>query len=400
MRGLWGRLVDGWRRAPWWAQVGIIWGASRAWVLLLTFLIYPFQSSCPFPNPVEPGFFGFITNWDSTWYQRIHDSGYPVTLPRDADGVVQQNPWAFLPVYPAVVRLVTSIPGLSWQIAAPAVALIASLGFAIVIYRLFRSEADHSTALAAVAFVVFAPAAPVLQYGYAESLALFLVAVVLYLVVTKRYAAAIPFVLLADLTRPVGAPLALMCLIVAGIIGYRHLRGRAEVAPSALVGLGALSAVAILGAVLWPAVVAVVTGVPDAYFLTEGAWQIDGSQLQHNVFLTSMTVAYGPVLGLVMAATLIILLGAFMLLASVRGVGIVMWAWTGSWLGYQLLMNGMGRADLRLLLAAFPLALVAASVVGRRWGRVLVTVVLALLQIGWIWVGWRCGGPSAPQMTP
>lgn len=380
--------------------MGIIWGASRAWALLLTFLIYPSQDTCPFSNPVQPGFFGFITNWDSTWYQTIHDTGYPVTLPRNADGVVQQNPWAFLPVYPAVVRMVTSIPGVSWQIAAPTVALIASLGFAVVIYRLFRTEADHSTSLAAVAFVVFAPAAPVLQYGYAESLALFFVAVVLYLVVNRRYMTAVPFVLLADLTRPVGAPLALMCLIVAGVTGYRHVRGRDAAAPSAMLGLGALSVVAITGAVLWPAVAAVVTGVPDAYFLTEGAWQTDGSQLQHNVFLMAMTVAYGPVLGLVMAATLVILLGAFMLLTSVRRIGIVMWAWTGSWLGYQLLMNGIGRADLRLLLAAFPLALVAATVIGRAWGRALVAVVLALLQIGWIWIGWRCVGEGSAQMTP
>lgn len=400
MRAVAGRLIDTWRQAPWWAQVGIVWGVSRVWVLVLTLFIYPYQDSCPFTNPVQPGFLGFITNWDSTWYQKIHDAGYPLTLPRDAGGAVQQNPWAFLPVYPAVVRVVTSIPGVSWQIAAPTVALIASLALAVMIYRLFRTKADHSTSLAAVAFVVFAPAAPVLQYGYAESLALFFVAVVLYLVVKQRYLAAIPFVLLADLTRPVGAPLALMCLIVAGVMGYRRLRRDASIAPSSLVGLGALSVVAVAGAGLWPAVAAVVTGVPDAYFLTEGAWQIDGSQLQHNVFLMSMTALYGPVLGWVVAATLVGLLGAFMLLSSVRRIGIVMWAWTGSWLGYQLLMNGLARADLRLLLTAFPLALVAAQVIGRQWGRVLVVVVFAVLQIGWIWIGWRCVGPGAVQMTP
>lgn len=389
-----------WRRSPWWLHVGVVWAISRIWVLVWTWVIFPAQQVCPFTNPVYPGFFGFITNWDSAWYQKIHDGGYPVVLPIDAAGDVAQNPWAFLPVYPAVVKLFTTVPGVTWQLAAPLVALLASLGFVLVAYRLFRLKVEHTTALAAVAFIVFAPAAPVLQYGYAESLTLLLVAVVLYLLATHRYWWAIPAVLVADLTRPVAAPLALTCLIVAAVVIYRRLRKQHDIAAGKLFGLGALGLASIIGIGLWPAIAAVVTGVPDAYFLTEGAWQVAGSQLQHNVFLVSMLVAYGPVGGWVMAVMLFVLLGAFMVLQPMRRLGTVMWAWVGSWLGYQLLMNGMGRADLRLAMTAFPLALVVATMVVRRWPRLVVVAVLALLQIGWIWFAWRCVGDGLPQMTP
>lgn len=400
MRAWFGSWSQRWRRFPWWAQVGVVWAISRVWVLVWTWIVFPFQQVCPFTNPVQPGFLGFITNWDSAWYQKIHDGGYPVVLPTDAAGAVDQNPWAFLPVYPAVVRVFTTIPGITWQIAAPLVALLASLGFVLVAYKLFRLKAEHSTALAAVAFIVFAPAAPVLQYGYAESLALLLVAVTLYLLATQRYGWAIPVVLVADLTRPIAAPLALTCVIVAVVVVYRRLRRQHTIATGKLVELAALTVASIVGIGLWPAIAAAVTGVPDAYFLTEGAWQVAGSQLEHNVFLVSMLVAYGPVGGWVMAVTLFALLGAFMFLQPMRRLGIVMWAWVGSWLGYQLLMNGMGRADLRLVMTAFPLALVLATMMVRRWPRLVVIAVLALLQIGWIWIAWRCVGPHAAQMTP
>lgn len=393
-------LSDQWGRSPWWIQIGAVWAISRIWVWVFTVAIFPFQRACPYTNPVQPGILGFITNWDSAWYQKIYDGGYPVVLPTDAVGAVEQNPWAFLPVYPGLVKVFSIIPGVTWQIAAPLVALVASLGFALVAYQLFRLKVDHATALVAVAFVVFAPAAPVLQYGYAESLALLLVAVLLYLLATERYAWGIPVVLVADLTRPIAAPLALTCLIVAGVVVYRRIRKHQEISAGKLVALGSLCLASVIGVGLWPMIAAAVTGVPDAYFQTEGAWQVAGSQLQHNVFLFSMMVAYGPTGGLVMAALLFVLLGAFMTLEPVRRLGIVMWAWVGAWLGYQLLMNGMGRADLRLTMTAFPLALVAATMIRRRWARLIVVAVFALMLIGWIWFSWRCGGPGAPHADP
>jgi hypothetical protein len=393
-------LRDQWAQAPWWIQIGAVWAISRIWVWGWTVAIFPFQQTCPFSNPVQPGILGFITNWDSAWYQKIYDGGYPVVLPINAAGAVDQNPWAFLPGYPAVVKVFSVVPGVTWQIAAPLVALVASLGFALVAYRLFRLKADHATSLVAVALVVFAPAAAVLQYGYAESLTFFLVAVVLYLLATERYAWAIPVVLIADLTRPIAAPLALTCLIAAGVVVYRQIRKHRGLPAARLVALAALCLASVIGIGLWPMIAAVVTGVPDAYFQTEGAWQLAGSQLQHNVFLVSMMVAYGPIGGLAMAALLFVLLGAFMVLEPVRRLGIVMWAWVGAWLGYQLLMNGMGRADLRLGMTAFPLALVAAAMIKPRWAQWSVIAIFAVMQIGWIWFSWRCGGPGAVHADP
>jgi hypothetical protein len=55
--------------------------------------------------------------WDATWYRTIAEQGYPATLPVGADGLVQQNAWAFFPLFPMLVRGLMTLTGGSW--AAP-----------------------------------------------------------------------------------------------------------------------------------------------------------------------------------------------------------------------------------------------------------------------------------------
>ena len=108
--------------------------------------------------------------------------GYPESLPRDGSGQVQENAWAFYPVFPLVVRTVSAVTGTGWDLTASAVSLAASLGAVPLVHRLFLRLAPPATALWGVAFVAFSPVAPVLQVPYAESLHLMLLAGALLLV--------------------------------------------------------------------------------------------------------------------------------------------------------------------------------------------------------------------------
>ena len=46
----------------------------------------------------------FTAQWDGQWYKAIAEHGYPATLPVDGTGLVQQNPWAFYPLFPLLSR--------------------------------------------------------------------------------------------------------------------------------------------------------------------------------------------------------------------------------------------------------------------------------------------------------
>ena len=62
-----------------------------------------------------------VTNWDGGWYRTIVEHGYPQHLPT-VHGVLQENQWAFYPLYPSLVRLVMWT-GLPYAAAASCVSL-------------------------------------------------------------------------------------------------------------------------------------------------------------------------------------------------------------------------------------------------------------------------------------
>lgn len=52
------------------------------------------------PNPGD-----LVGLWDSVWYERIADDGYPVPLPADPDtGRLTYSAWAFYPLFPLLCR--------------------------------------------------------------------------------------------------------------------------------------------------------------------------------------------------------------------------------------------------------------------------------------------------------
>lgn len=170
-------------------------------VILLQFAAHQAENSWTGPSP---SYVDFASMWDGRWYEIIATSGYPSVLPVTDTGEIGENAWAFMPLYPAVVRLLMAVTGLGWATAAVAVSVACGAVTCLVLYRLFRHSLDEVQSLVAVLLFCVAPTSPMLQLAYAESAAMMLTAIALLLLVRRQYAWVFPVVLLLGLTRPSG----------------------------------------------------------------------------------------------------------------------------------------------------------------------------------------------------
>jgi hypothetical protein len=219
-------------------------------------------------TPASPDYWGVMSNWDGQWYKLIATEGYPTQLPM-VDGKVAQNTWAFYPTYPALVRLVMEVTGLSFEVAGAVLSTSLGALAVVLLYRLLRQTASQFAARATVmAFCCFV-SAPILQVAYTESLAIVLVLLSLSALRGRRYLLIIGLGFAVSLARPITPALALVVLIHTAVLWRRHAtlwvltKGIAT-----SVGLGA-------SAFLWPVIATAVTGIDNAYLLTQSAWPLN-----------------------------------------------------------------------------------------------------------------------------
>lgn len=376
-----------WARAPWWAQSLVVWALSRIWAWAVFSTVGRQQGPGPWGDGAL-GYLEFTGTWDSDWYERIAREGYPSSLPRDGAGQVQENAWAFYPVYPLVVRAVSAVTGAGWDVAASAVSLAASLGALLLVHRLFLRFARPATALWALAFVAFGPVSAVLQVPYAESLHLALLAGALLLVVRGNHLAAAPVVLLMCLTRPAGVPFAAALGITWLVRSVRrHRAGELRRAVDAADGLLALAVFSCAAALAWPAIAWTVTGEPSAYTDTETAWRGGGGLVPVVPWFDASAGLFGPALGLVAPVLLVAGAAALLRARAVRErLDLLVRTWLACYAVYLLLFLHPQTSTFRLLLPLFPLALPLAAVSDSRAYRVACVLFGAVLQL--VWVGW------------
>ena len=368
--------------------------------------------------------------WDASWYQQIADHGYPSELPVDADGNVQQNVWAFYPLFPFLVRAVQQVTGLGWDVVAPTVALLCGAGAMLVIYRLVERaghlavERRPGLPLATVALVSAFPSSVVLQVAYTEALALLLVAGALYLLWARRYEWAGLVILLLGFTRAVALPLALVVAWHA-VVRYREWRReRGTAAPSAPVAaagggratgvepsggppvlprtrvpwrevarVGGLFVVAALSGLVWQVLCGIATGRTDAYLLTQGAWRGTGPVVPFLPWVDVSRALFGTVgpwvLVLVLAAV-----AAVGLSPVARRLGPELQAWPLAYLGYLVAVIEPWTSIVRFLLLAFPLGAVTLGWTRSRWWFWGCLAAGVAGQAWWVWSLWRLTPPS------
>ncbi|MEV8147043.1 hypothetical protein AB0O52_02710 [Arthrobacter sp. NPDC080073] len=395
-----GAHAAGW---PWWVQVALVYIASRL-VSACIFMAAALQQGVNPWFPPAPDYWNFITIWDGRWYAEAANNGYPSVLPVDANGGVAENSWAFYPLFPYLARALGALTGLAALPALTVIAMVAGLGAAMVVYKLFREFAGRSTALWALTFFSMFPVSAILQVPYAESLNTLLLAGSLLLVVRRKYLGAMPVVLLMCLSRPTGVPFAAM----AGLLLLHHLwkrfgrRPGPDTVPTLrdLGSLAALVVVSVAGALAWPAIAWAVTGDPLAYTKTETVWR-GADLIPFKPWFETGQVLFGPVLGVLAPFVFVALFALLMLSKPVRALGTELRLWCTCYMGYLLVFLHPQTSTFRMLLPLFPLALSAAWLSRSKAYRGTVVVMFFLLQIVWIvwlwaWAQLPGGGDYPP----
>jgi Gpi18-like mannosyltransferase len=108
----------------------------------------------------------FTAQWDGQWYLHIAEQGYPRRLPTDETGLVQQNAWAFYPLFPFVSRVLMDLTHLDFYVVGSTVSLLLGFVAAGAIALLLRDRLGDRFTVAAVVLWASMPAAVVLQVGY------------------------------------------------------------------------------------------------------------------------------------------------------------------------------------------------------------------------------------------
>jgi len=385
------------RVLPWWARVSLIYVAARIVSTVIILAIAAVQGANPWTG-AHPGYFDFATIWDGHWYFIVAVTGYPDQLPMTPDGHVGENAWAFMPVYPFLVRGLMIVTTLPWPVVSVAVSVIAGLGAALVFYKLMvRVLSDAGTAMFSVVLFCVAPVSALFQLSYAESLHTFLLVLGLYLVVRRQYGWLVPVIAVMAFTRPSGLAFALFLglhVIVRFVTRDREpFPWRERIAVSLIAVFSAIMGVA------WPAIAALVTGDPTAYTDTELAWRSAYIGYQHLVPFAPWfqsanwwlnTQSGFPVGGLVV----VLLIAAFALslvIAPVRRLGADLRIWVLSYGVYLLAVFFPQSSTFRLLMPMFPLLGAVAQPKSVVY-RVAMVCVFIAAQTGWLLLCWGVDG--------
>jgi hypothetical protein len=337
------------------------------------------------------------------WFPAKPDyCGYPTTLPVDAAGNVQENTWAFYPLFPSLAGGLSNLTGLAPAASLTIIAMLSGLGAALVAYALFRHKASHGTALWGVAFFATFPVSAVLQVPYGEPLSLLLLAAALLLVIRGQYLRAIPVVVLLCLSRPVGVPFAAMLglLLIVRLVQRVRRSGKESPATPDLVALAALTAVAGASAFAWPVAAWAATGDIQAYTKTETVWR--GHDLvPFKPWFDTGVALFGPVLGILAPVVFVALFAAMLYLPPVVRLGVELRLWCACYMGYLVTFLHPQTSTFRMLLPLFPLALATALLSRSKAYRGTVVVMFLLLQTVWIvwlwaWAQLPGGGDYPP----
>jgi hypothetical protein len=385
------------RVLPWWARVSLIYVAARVVSTIIILAIAAQQGANPWTG-AHPGYFDFATIWDGHWYFIVAMTGYPDQLPFTAEGHVGENAWAFMPVYPFLVRGLMTVTTLSWPVVSVAVSVLAGLGAALVFFKLMlRVLADTRTAMFSVVLFCVAPVSALFQLSYAESLYTFLLVLGLYLVVTRRYGWLVPLIAVMALTRPSGLAFALF--LGLHVIARFVTRGREPFSWRERIAVGLIAVYSAIMGLFWPAIAALATGEVTAYTDTELAWRSAYIGYQHlvpfapwfqsaNWWLNSQSGF--PVGGLVVAL-LVVAFGLVLLLGPVRRLGADLRLWVLSYALYLLAVFFPQSSTFRLLMPMFPLLGAIAQPKSVVYRVAMVGVFIAG-QAGWLLLCWGVDG--------
>lgn len=338
------------------AAVIAVYVLARLVSAILLQVLTRFQVPVSWTGP-EVDYTTIVGLWDAGWYKEIATNGYPEVMPRNPQtGVLQQNPWAFYPLFPFLTRGLMTILGTPFAITGAMLSFLLGGAAAVVIAGTLRDRLGAQVALAATAVWATCAPSPVLQVAYTESLAILLLALVLRSLDRGRWWAAAGFALLTGIARPIAVPLGLVAL-VAVVVRWRGRQERA-IDRSEYTGMvGALVACGLAG-LTWPTVVWMGTGVRTAYTDTMATWRQGQDIVPLKPWVGISKYLFGDGGGLMLLVLVILIVGVAVGPWASR-LGPVLRAWILAYPFYLALVLDPGTSLFRYLLPCFPWAVIA-----------------------------------------
>ena len=393
-----GRLALAWGRLPVWLQIVVVWALSRV-VTTAILLAFAANQEETWQTPLHPDLITFSNIWDGEWYRWIGAHAYPSELPLDSSGHVTANARAFMPIFPMIVRALTLLTGASFELMAVVVSTAFGLASAFMLHRLLTLVVDRGTAMFAVVLYCVMPLSPLLQVGYAESMQMFFVSLLLYLLVKREWLVMAPVIVIASLVRPTGlawaCTLGLYCL-ARWWRAWRGTEAFGRTEQLRVVGVGLLS---LAMGFAWPAIAWLVTGELHAYVDTELSWRAQYTGPTELTPFTPWFVAaawwfgfwkLGATAGYVAGALVVGVLAAVFIVPQprvFRRLGLEVRLWLASYLLYILAVFFPQSSVFRMLMPLFP-ALGALALPRSPIYRVALVLASVAGQVLWVWGMW------------
>jgi hypothetical protein len=344
----------------------------------------------------------FTVQWDGQWYQTIAEHGYPRVLPVDDLGLVQQNAWAFYPLFPFLSRALMDLTGLGFAVVGSTLSLLLGFVAAGGMATLLRDRLGDRWSLATVVLWASMPAAVVLQVAYTEAAAMALLVLFLLALQRERWLWGMVVALLLGLTRPIAVPIAAVAVVA---LWWRWRRRTTDpvTTSEAASGLALLVGCGVSG-LLWPVVAALVTGRNDAYTVTMSSWRGSRQIVPFRPWLDMSRYYFGPTWGPVWLTVLLVVVAVMVLGPWAARLGPQLRMWSLAYPAYLLVVLDPFTSIFRYLLPLFPLTAVLIGAAGRplwrswpRWAWVRFGVLLVAFLVGqWYWVDilWRFIPPT------
>jgi hypothetical protein len=216
---------------------------------------------------------------------------------------------------------------------------------------------------------------------------LLLVCTVLLLISRRRYAWAVPAVVLLSLVRPVTPPLAVVVLAHA-LVRFRN-RGQDPVRRGEVVWMAILAVVSAASVSLWSTITTVITGGVNATGANRGS--VSNALVVGR--LGWFTNAYQQIgwIGVIGLALLVVLFVVLALSPLTRTWGVEVRTWLAIYPIFLLFVAGVHTGTFRYLLLAFPLGLLIiaspqpGTIPRKRAALVVIVALLGLgLQVPWV----------------
>lgn len=337
------------------------------------------------------GYWDVVHSWDGKWYEQILREGYPEQLPMNNDGTVEQNTWAFLPLFPAMTAGLMAVTGAPFGVAGSLLSLVAAGGAVMLMAVLLRERIGATGAFAATLLFSTAPSSPVLQMAYTESLGILLATIFLWAITRQRWAEACAAALLLGFERPIA--LSLVGVVIAVLVRMYLRRQVLRVRRRDVIGAICTLIATGLSGLAWPAVAAWRTGQLDAYTLTQSAWRAPGGVTPFEPWINNFQIFFGDGIGVVVLFVMVTC--GFLLIAGPwsRGLGFVLRAWMVSYCCYLLAVVDVWTSTYRFLLFLWPVGAVLVGAAQRRaadrllvgWRTAAFTLLFMAWQIWWVW---------------